>query len=98
MADSAFTARFRIQPNNKKESDRHPDKKVPVDFTVEQAMNAADWLCQSAKQAQDQGTTVRVYRGKDDYTEEPGFTLWGSLWGDSGSFSPLKIEANRDSF
>jgi hypothetical protein len=93
MADTAFTARFRIVDNTKKETDRHPDKKMPVDFTVEQAMNAADWLFAAAKQAQEQGTTVRVYRGKDDFAEEPGFTLWGSIWGDSGSFAPLKIDS-----
>lgn len=88
MPDTAFTARFRIIENTKRDSDRSPEQKIVVDFTVDQAQAAADWLMQSAAAAQANGGTVRVYAGKDSFEEVPGFSLWGGLWGQSGSFSP----------
>jgi hypothetical protein len=39
---------------------------------------------------------VRIYTGKDTFTEEVGFSLWGGLWGNKGSFSPLKPDSVND--
>lgn len=96
--ESAFTARFRMVNNTKRDSDRAPDQKLVVDFTVEQAQAAAEWLMQSAMAAQANGSTVRVYAGKDSYDEIPGFSLWGGFWSDkgTGSFSPAKVEPSND--
>lgn len=89
---NAFTARFRIIENTKRDNDKAPDRKLPIDFTVEEARKAATYLMDAARQAEANGTTVRVYRGQDDYEEVPGFTSWGALWGDRGSWSPMAIE------
>jgi len=89
---NAFTARFRIVENTKRDKDTSPDRKMPIDFTVEQARKAATYLLDAARQAEANGTTVRVYKGKDSYEEVPGFTSWASLWGDSGSWSPMELQ------
>ena len=96
MPDPAFTARFRVMENNKRKSDKSPEQNIAVDFTPTQAMAAAEWLVAAAEAAEREGTTVRQYNGKDDYQEVPGFTLWGGMWGMSGSFSPLKLEPKDD--
>ena len=98
MADVAFNARFRITKNQNRTNDRSPEHNLAVDFTPTEAMAAATWLMSMAEQAEAEGTKVRVYRGKDDYQEVTGFTLWGGLWGNSGSFSPLKPKSSEPTF
>jgi hypothetical protein len=93
---NAFTARFRIIENTKRDNEKSPDRKLPIDFTVDQARRAAQYLLDAAKQAEADGTTIRVYKGKDQYEEMPGFTSWGSIWGESGSWSPLAVEPSTD--
>ena len=96
MAESHFTAKFRFMKAKNKSSDRAPDYNLVTDYTVEEAKKAAAYLNEMAAQAQMDGTTVRIYTGKGEYTEEPGFSAWGSMWGDpseessSGKIAPLK--------
>jgi hypothetical protein len=89
---NAFTARFRIVENTKRDNDKAPDRKMPIDFTVDEARKASEYLLSMAAEAEQKGTTVRVYKGKDSFDEVPGFTTWGSLWGDSGSWSPMQLD------
>lgn len=98
MADTAFTAKFRIQENRNRKSDKSPEENIVVDFTSEQAMAAASYLMTMAEQAEAKGQKIRVYTGKDEYTEHTGFSLWGGKWGNKGSFTPLKPESPESSF
>lgn len=98
MAEIAFTAKFRIQENRNRKNDKAPEEQIVVDFTPEQAMAAANYLMTMAEQAEANSTKIRVYTGKDEYTEQTGFSLWGGKWGNKGSFSPLKPEPPESSF
>lgn len=98
MADIAFTAKFRIQENRNRKSDKAPEEQIIVDFTSEQAMAAASYLMTMAEQAEAKGQKIRIYTGKDEYTEQIGFSLWGGKWGNKGSFTPLKPESPESSF
>lgn len=93
MADTAFTARFRLMDNTKRKDDRAPEQNLVIDFTPEDAMAAANYLMTMAENAEANGTTIRVYTGKNDYAEVTGFSLWGGMWGTSGKISPLKPQA-----
>ncbi len=98
MADIAFTAKFRIQENRNRKSDQSPEEQIIVDFTSEQAMAAANYLMTMAEQAEAKNQKIRVYTGKDQFTEHTGFSLWGGKWGNKGSFTPLKPESPESSF
>jgi len=98
MAETAFTAKFRIQENRNRKNDKSPEEQIIVDFTAEQAMAAANYLMTMAENAEASGTKIRIYTGKDQYTEETGFSLWGGKWGSKGSFAPLKPESPASSF
>ncbi len=98
MADIAFTAKFRIQENRNRKSDKAPEEQIIVDFTSEQAMAAANYLMTMAEQAEAKNQKIRVYTGKDQYTEHTGFSMWGGKWGNKGSFTPLKPESPESSF
>jgi hypothetical protein len=98
MADIAFTAKFRIQENRNRKSDKSPEEQIIVDFTSEQAMAAANYLMTMAEQAEAKNQKIRVYTGKDQFTEHTGFSLWGGKWGNKGSFTPLKPESPESSF
>ena len=98
MADPAFTAKFNIIENRNRKNDKQPEEQVVVNFTASQAVAAANWLMTMAEQAEAKGQKIRIYTGKDEYTEETGFTLWGGKWGNKGSFSPLKPESLDASF
>ena len=89
---AAFKSKVRLVENKNKKGERPADQSIVADFTVPEAMKAAKWLIASAKQAQAEGTTVRVYSSQNDYEEVPGFAMWGSLWGTSGNFAPKAIE------
>ena len=96
MSETHFTAKFRFMKAKNKSSDRAPDYNLVIDFTKEEALKAAEYLMTKGNEAEIDGTTVRIYTGKDEYTEEPGFSVWGSMWGDpsdessSGKIAPLK--------
>ena len=96
MAESHFTSKFRFMRNKNKTNDKAPDFNLVIDYTVEDAVKAADFLKDQALKAQLDGTTVRIYSGRGSYEEKPGFSVWGSLWGDpsdesaSGKIAPLK--------
>jgi len=96
MADSAFKAPFRITENRFKKTEYSPEQNVSVDFTPEQARAAADWLLTAADKALKESTKIRVYSTPTEFKEVVGFTLWGGLWGQRGSFSPLKHETKED--
>jgi hypothetical protein len=98
MADFAFQAKFRIMENRNRKSDKAPEENLVVDFTAEQAVKAANYLMTMAEQAEAKGSKIRIYTGKDEFTEETGFSLWGGKWGNKGSFSPLKPESSEASF
>jgi len=98
MAEIAFNAKFRIQENRNRKNDKSPEEQIIVDFTSEQAMAAASYLMTMAEQAEAKGQTIRIYTGKDEYTEQTGFSLWGGKWGNKGSFAPLKPESPESSF
>ena len=94
MADTAFKASFRITDNRNRKTEKSPEQNISVDFTPEQAIAAANWLMTAAENAERNSSKIRVYKGLNDFEEVTGFTLWGGLWGQKGSFSPLKHEAD----
>lgn len=93
MADPAFRAKLKILENPFRDKETSPDKKAAIDFTINDAKKAAQFLLDAAAKAEADGSTVRIYKGKDDFMEVPGFTSWGSLWGDTGSWSPLPLDS-----
>ena len=96
MANTAFNARFRIMENRKRKGDRDPNENICVDFTPEEARKAAQWLMDKASETEAGSSTIRQYRGRNDYEEVPGFTLWGGIWETTGKFSPMPLEASND--
>jgi hypothetical protein len=93
MAETAFNARFRLMENSRRKDDRSPEQNLVIDFTPEDAIAAANYLMTMAENAEANGTSIRVYNGKNDYSEVTGFSLWGGMWGNNGKISPLKPEA-----
>jgi hypothetical protein len=93
---TAFNAKFRIVENRNRKSDKSPEQNIIVDFTAKEAVQAANYLMTMAEAAEVNNKTVRIYTGKDTFTEEVGFSLWGGLWGNKGSFSPLKPDSVND--
>ena len=89
----AFMAKFRFVENRNRKSDKSPDKNIVVDFSATEAVKAANYLMTMAENAEASGGKIRVYSGPDQYEEVSGFSLWGGLWGDRGSFAPSKPEA-----
>lgn len=98
MAEFAFTAKFRIMENRNRKNDKAPEENLVIDFTSDEAVKAANYLMTMAEQAEADGTKIRIYTGKDEYTEQIGFSLWGGKWGNKGSFSPLKPKSPETSF
>ena len=84
----AFNAKFRIVDNNS-DRDNAPERNMILDFTVEEAMKAATFLVKKCEEAEMEGTTIRIYTDKKEYTEQSGFSLWGGMWGNSGRLQPL---------
>ena len=93
MANTAFTARFRLMENNKRKDDRSPEQNLVIDFTPEDAIACAGYLMTMAENAEANGTKIRVYTGKNEFAEVTGFSLWGGMWGTGGKISPLKPDA-----
>lgn len=97
---AAFKSKFRLVDNSEKqqaEPDKKlPDQKIAQDFDIRTAKQMAAWLADMCKKAKQEGTTVRVYSGRDEYEEVPGFTMWGSLYGTSGNFSPAPVKPTEE--
>lgn len=92
---AAFKSKVRLIDNSAKqqENPKAPPEKLAMDLSVDTAAAMAVWLADKIAEAQREGSTIRVYKGQSDYTEEPGFTMWGSMYVNdngarSGSFSP----------
>ena len=97
---AAFKSKFRLVDNSAKqqaEPDKKlPDQKIAQDFDVPTAQAAATWLLGMAAKAEREGTTIRQYKGQNDYVEVHGFTMWGSLYGTSGNFSPAPVQEDEE--
>ena len=84
----AFNAKFRIVDNNS-DRDNAPERNMIMDFTCEEAMKAATFLVKKCEEAEMEGTTIRIYTDKKEFTQQSGFSLWGGMWGNSGRLQPL---------
>jgi hypothetical protein len=56
MANTAFTARFRLMENARRNNDQSPEQNLVIDFTPEDAMAAANYLMTMAENAEANGT------------------------------------------
>ena len=58
--------------------------------SANKAKKAAKWLMTKAADAELGGSTIRVYKGKNNFEEVEGFTVWGSYWSNNegGTISP----------
>ena len=92
----AFTAKFRILDNPNPVNDYAPEKNVIFDFTIENALKAAEFFMKMHDKAEKEGTTIRVYTDKKEYHEEAGFTLWGGMGGNSGKLAPLPPKESEE--
>ena len=92
--EAAFKSKVGLIDNSAKqqENPKAPPQKLAMDLSLESAAAMALWLNDKIAEAQDKGTTIREYQSKDQYTETPGFTMWGSMWEKSGSFSPGVVQ------
>ena len=86
----AFNAKLRVVDNKTNSTNNYaPEKNVIFDFTLENALKAAEFFMKMHDKAEKEGTTIRVYTDKNQFHEEAGFTLWGGMWGNSGKLAPL---------
>jgi hypothetical protein len=87
---AAFKSKVRLIDNSAKqeENPKAPPQKLAMDLSVESAAAMAKWLNDKIAETKNNGSTIREYKGQNDYTETPGFTMWGSMWDKSGTFSP----------
>jgi len=94
MSSPLFKAKFRIVENTKAEKENDPTHKMPMEFTLDDARAAAQYLIDMANKAKDEGTTIRKYTGQNEFFEVAGFTSWLSLWDQSGSWAPMPPKAD----
>ena len=87
---AAFKSKIRLVDNGREQqtNPKAADRKIAMDLSIESAIAMSAWLNDKIEEAEQKKSTVRVYVNQNQYTETPGFTMWGSLWGNSGSFSP----------
>jgi len=95
---AAFKSKVRLIDNSAKqqENPKAPPHKLAMDLSLEAAERMKAWLDDKIAEAQEQGTTIREYQDQNNYTEIPGFTMWGSMYGKSGSFSPGVVQSRGD--
>ena len=95
---AAFKSKVRLIDNSRKqqENPKQPPQKLAMDLSLQSAQAMAQWLHDKIAEAQAEGTTIREYRDQNNYEEIPGFTMWGSMWGNSGSFSPAVVERDDE--
>lgn len=87
---AAFKSKVRLIDNSRNQQDnpKAPPQKLAMDLSLESAAAMSVWLNDKIAEAQREGSTIRIYTSQNDYTETPGFTMWGSMWDRAGSFSP----------
>jgi len=95
---AAFKSKVRLIDNSRKQqaNPKQPPQKLAMDLSIEAATAMATWLVDKIAEAQAEGTTIRDYKDQNNYDEIPGFTMWGSMWDKSGSFSPAVIERDDE--
>ena len=91
---AAFKSKVRLIDNSAKqqENPKAPPHKLAMDLSLEAAARMAAWLNDKIAEAQNSGSTIREYKDQNNYDEVPGFTMWGSMYGKSGNFSPSVVE------
>lgn len=91
---AAFKSKVRLIDNSRAQQDnpKAPPQKLAMDLSLEAAYAMQAWLGDKIEEAQLKGTTIRVYSDQNNYTETPGFTMWGSMYQKSGNFSPGIVE------
>ena len=91
---AAFKSKVRLIDNSRQQQDnpKAPPQKLAMDLSIESAYAMAAWLNDKIAEAQNKGTTIREYIDQKNYNETPGFTMWGSMWDRSGTFSPGVVE------
>lgn len=92
--EAAFKSKVRLIDNSRQQQDnpKAPPQKLAMDLSLNAAERMAAWLNDKIAEAQRENTTIREYRGQNDYDEIPGFTMWGSMWEKSGTFSPGVVQ------
>lgn len=92
--EAAFKSKVRLIDNSRQQQDnpKAPPQKLAMDLSLVAAERMASWLNDKIAEAQQKNTTIREYRGQSDYDEIPGFTMWGSMWEKSGTFSPGVVQ------
>jgi hypothetical protein len=92
--EAAFKSKVRLIDNSAKQQDnpKAPPQKLAMDLSLVAAERMSIWLQDKIKESQNNGSTIRVYHAQNDYEETPGFTMWGSMWEKSGSFSPGVVQ------
>ena len=92
--EAAFKSKVRLIDNSRQQQDnpKAPPQKLAMDLSIEAAARMSLWLQEKIKEAQNKGSTIREYHGQNDYSETPGFTMWGSMWEKSGSFAPGVVQ------
>ena len=92
--EAAFKSKVRLIDNSRQQQDnpKAPPQKLAMDLSLNAAERMAAWLNDKIAEAQNNGSTIREYRGQNDYDEVPGFTMWGSMWEKSGTFSPGVVQ------
>ena len=95
---AAFKSKVRLIDNSAKqqENPKQPPQKLAMDLSLVAAERMAAWLNDKIAEAQEKGTTIREYRDQQNYDEVPGFTMWGSMWEKSGSFSPGVVQRDDE--
>lgn len=97
MAEAAFKARYDIVSNAKKIAEKGnpnmPPMQIAVNFTPQDAVACAQWLMAKAEEAEREGRTFKEWDSQArELTEKPGFTLWGSCYGQRGELSALPVQ------
>ena len=96
--EAAFKSKVRLIDNSAKQQDnpKAPPQKLAMDLSLVAAERMSIWLQDKIKEAQNNGSTIREYKGQNDYDETPGFTMWGSMWEKSGSFAPGVVQQEEE--
>lgn len=101
---TAFKAPFNIVSNarsiakaaieGKDTAERMPPQKIAISFSPDEAMAASKYLAEMAQTAQREGMTIKSWDPEQRVeVEQPGFTLWGSVYGSRGELSPPALES-----
>ncbi len=97
MAEAAFKARYDLVSNAKKIAEKGnpnmPPMQIAVNFTPQDAVACAQWLMAKAEEAERGNKTFKEWDSQArELVEKPGFTLWGSCYGQRGELSALPVQ------